>query len=155
MKYWLFKTEPNTYSWDDLKSEKNQTTQWEGIRNYQARNILCDEVKNGDLVLFYHSVVKPMAILGVAEVVRESYPDHFALNPESKYYDKKATEDKNPWTMVDIKLKEEFNKPVTRDELKGIEGLEDMMLLKKGSRLSIQPVTEEEFNIITRFAKNK
>jgi predicted RNA-binding protein with PUA-like domain len=148
MKYWLFKTEPNTYSWADLRAEAKQTTHWEGIRNYQARNLLRDEVKKGDLVLFYHSVVKPMAVMGIAIVTREAYPDHFAWDAESKYFDPKASPENPRWVMVDVKLHEEFAQPVTLSKIKETEELANMMLVQKGSRLSIQPVTVTEFTRI-------
>lgn len=152
MKYWLFKTEPNTYSLDDLKKEPNQTTHWEGIRNYAARNYLRDEVKKGDLVLIYHSVVKPPQIVGTAKVVKEAYPDHFALDPKSHYFDPKS-DPKNPrWVMVDIQYRSHFKTPVTLDEIKKTPGLENMVLLKIG-RLSISPVTADEWQIIAKMGE--
>ena len=147
MQYWLFKTEPNTFSWDDLKACPNETAEWEGVRNYQARNFF-KTMKTGDLVFFYHSVVKPMAIYGVAEITKEAYPDHYQFDPGSKYYDGKSNPDEPRWLMVDVKRKQDFEPPITRDELKDIPDLENMMLLQKGSRLSIQPVTETEWKII-------
>ena len=144
--YWLMKTEPRTYSWQDLLNEK--TTCWEGVRNYQARNFMRDQMKPGDHVFIYHSVVKPMAIMGIAEVVREAYPDHFAFEPGHKYFDPKSSADNPRWFMVDVQAKESFKNPITLERLKTVPGLEDMMLLRKGSRLSIQPVTEDEWNII-------
>ena len=149
MNFWLMKTEPNTYSWDDLKNEPEQITSWDGIRNYQARNLMRDDMKVGDQVFFYDSIVKPLCIMGIVEVVREVYPDHTALDPESNYFDPKSTPDKNRWQMVDVRHKQDFDPPITRDELKDTPGLEDMMLLRKGSRLSIQPVTAEEWEIVT------
>jgi predicted RNA-binding protein with PUA-like domain len=150
MKYWLFKTEPNTYSWEDLLNEKDQTTHWEGIRNYQARNLLRDDIKKGDRVLFYHSVVKPMAVVGTAIVVRESYPDHFSWDPASQYFDPKSSPENPSWVMVDVKAEKSFHTPVTLDTLRQTTGLEEMMLLRKGARLSIQPVTKDAFEIITK-----
>lgn len=150
MRYWLFKTEPSTYSWEDLKKQKDRTDYWDGIRNYQARNFLRDEVKKGDLVLFYHSVKQPQAIMGIARVVREAYPDHTAFDPESRYYDPKSDPEHPRWFMVDVQAVAEFDPPILREELKGVPGLENMMLLRKGSRLSIQPVTEKEWEIITK-----
>ncbi len=145
--YWLMKTEPRTYSWQDLLKDK-QTT-WEGVRNYQARNFMRDQMKLGDEVFIYHSVLKPMAIMGVAELVREAYPDHFAFDPAHKYFDPKSKQDAPTWFMVDVQAKYSFKQPITLENLKNIPGLENMMLLKKGSRLSIQPVTAEEWTIIT------
>lgn len=149
MSYWLMKTEPNTFSWQDLLNEPNKTTTWEGVRNYQARNFMRDEMKLGDLVFIYHSVVKPMAIMGIAEVVREAYPDHFAFEPGHKYFDPKSDPDNPRWVMVDVQAKYAFKNPITLERLKQTPGLEEMMLLKKGSRLSIQPVSEKEWRIIT------
>lgn len=150
MKYWLMKTEPNTYSWDDLKNEERQTTHWEGVRNYQARNFMRDEIKIGDKVLFYHSVVKPMAIMGIAKVTSNAYPDHFSWDEGSNYFDPKSTPKTPRWVMVDVTYESDFTPPITLEEMKGIEGLENMVLLQKGSRLSIQPVTKDEFAVICK-----
>lgn len=155
MNYWLFKTEPSTYSWDDLKQQPNRTDYWDGIRNYQARNFLRDQVKKGDLVLFYHSVKQPQAIMGIAKVVREAYADPTAFDPQSKYFDPKSDPENPRWVMVDVQAIAEFDPPILRDELKQIPGLENMMLLRKGSRLSIQPVSEEEWKIILSYRKPK
>ncbi len=148
MFYWLMKTEPNTYSWQDLLNEKNKTTQWEGVRNYQARNFMRDQMKTGDPVFIYHSVVKPMAIVGIAEVVCESYPDHFAFDPSSRYFDPKSNQENPRWFMVDVQAKYAFKNPITLERLKTIPELQSMMLLQKGSRLSIQPVSEAEWQRI-------
>ena len=144
--YWLMKTEPRTYSWQDLISEK--ITSWEGVRNYQARNFMRDQMKPGDRCFIYHSVVQPMAIMGIAEVVRAAYPDHFAFEPGHKYFDPKSSADNPRWVMVDVQAKESFKSPITLERLKTVPGLENMMLLRKGSRLSIQPVSEDEWKII-------
>ena len=130
MKYWLMKTEPNTYSWQDLKNEADKTTHWEGVRNYQARNFMRDDMRKGDKVLFYHSVVKPMAIMGLAEITRESYPDHFAWDTESDYYDPKSSPNNPRWFMVDVTFKKDLSSPITLDELNEINGLEKMLLLR-------------------------
>ncbi len=151
MKYWLMKTEPNTYSWQDLVRDK--VTSWEGVRNYQARNFMRDDMKIGDLVFIYHSVVKPMAIMGIAEVVREAYPDHFAFEVGHKYFDPKSKKDNPAWMMVDVAAKDTFENPITLDRLKNIPGLEQMMLLQKGSRLSIQPVSNHDWQIICSLEK--
>jgi len=140
---WLFKTEPETYSWTDLV--RDGRTCWEGVRNYQARNLLRDEVAEGDLVLFYHSQVQPQVIAGIARVVRAAYPDHFAWDPASRYHDPKAGPDNPTWVMVDIAPVRAIEPPITRDELKEVPALADMMLLKRGSRLSIQPVAPAEW----------
>ena len=151
MRYWLMKTEPNTYSWNDLLQDK--VTCWEGVRNYQARNFMRDDMKIGDLVFIYHSVVKPMAIMGVAEVVKESYPDHFAFEQSHKYFDPKSKPEAPSWMMVDVRAKFSLKEPLTLAQLKTIPGLEEMMLLQKGSRLSIQPVRANEYQIIVGLAE--
>ena len=151
MKYWLMKSEPNAFSLEDLKNSKNGTECWDGIRNYQARNFMRDEMKIGDRVLFYHSVIKP-SVVGTAKVVKEVYPDYTAWDPESNYFDPKSTPENPRWLMVDIKFEHEFEKPIMLAELREIKGLENMLLLRKGMRLSIQPVQEDEFNIILKHA---
>ena len=152
-KYWLMKTEPTTYSIDDLEKEPDQTTCWEGVRNYQARNLLRDEIKAGDRVLFYHSACKEPAVVGTATVVREGYPDHYAFDGRSKYFDKKSDPDSPTWYMVDIKLDQKFAQPVTLKELREKASLKEMMLLQKGSRLSVQPVRKKEFDIVVKAAE--
>ncbi|WP_290917996.1 EVE domain-containing protein [Halodesulfovibrio sp.] len=152
--YWLVKSEPGCYSIDTLKNEPNQTTSWDGVRNYQARNFMRDEMKLGDMVLFYHSVTNP-SVVGVCEVVRESYPDHTAWNPEDDHFDPKSTEDNPRWFMVDVKFVEEFPRALTLKELRQIPGLENMELLRKGSRLSVMPVDKKEFDIICNLAKEQ
>ena len=153
MKYWLMKTEPGCFSIDDLAAAPNQTSCWDGVRNFQARNFMRDEMSEGDPVLFYHSVTNP-GIVGVAKVVRESYPDHTAWNPEDRHYDPRSTADKPLWFMVDVQFVEKFANPIPLGSLRGIKGLEKMELLKKGSRLSVMPVAREEFEIILRLAKS-
>lgn len=154
-KFWLIKSEPNSYSFRDLLDETDQTAEWDGVRNYQARNFMRDDMKIGDGILFYHSSSDPLAIMGLAKVVREGYPDSTALDLNSIHYDAKSTEDNPIWYMVDIKAEKEFEEPITRDELKNTTGLEDMMLLQRGSRLSIQPVSLLQWQIITNIAANK
>jgi predicted RNA-binding protein with PUA-like domain len=148
MNYWLMKTEPSVFSWEDLQKLPNQTTQWEGVRNYQARNFMRDLMQQDDRVFFYHSVEKPQSIMGIAKVVREAYPDSFALDPNSDYYDPKSTPNNSRWVMVDIQWERSFTPPIPLEELKAIPQLAKMMLLQKGSRLSIQPVTVDEWNLI-------
>lgn len=150
MKYWLFKSEPDVFSIEDLKNSKSGIGSWEGVRNYQARNYLRDEVKKGDLVLFYHSRIEPMAVVGVAEVVKEGYIDHYAFDPKSNYFDPKSNPDKPQWYMVDVKFKSLFKNPVTLKSIKTFKELSKMRLIQKGSRLSIQPVTKEEFEFIVK-----
>ena len=150
------KSEADVFSFDDLVKAPHHTTHWEGVRNYQARNLMRDNFKLGDLVLFYHSNSEPTGIFGVCEIVKEAYPDAFALDPKSKYFDSDSKKrGVNPWVMVDVKAKFRFLEPITREELKKHSPLKDMMVLKKGSRLSVQPVTEKEFNYIFELAETK
>lgn len=142
------KSEPNTYSIDDLLKDK--TTQWEGIRNYQARNFMKDEMSIGDKVLFYHSNAKPPGVAGLAEVSRLAYPDHFAWNPDSDYFDPKSTPDKPIWMMVDVKFIRKFNTFISLDLIKQDPHLQDMMVIKRGARLSIQPISQENYNYISQ-----
>jgi len=144
MKYWLMKSEPGTYSIEDL--ERQGVTPWEGVRNYQARNFMRDDMRVGDLVLFYHSNAKPPGAAGVGRVCREAHPDHFAQDRSSAYYDPKATEENPIWMMVDVEFVERFPSVVALADLKSDAKLEGMMLLKKGVRLSVQPVSREHFD---------
>ena len=141
--YWLMKSEPNVYSIDDLKADT--TTQWEGVRNYQARNFMRDDMKIGDKVLFYHSNAKPPGIAGLAEVCKLAYPDHFAFDPKSKYYDPKSSPDKPIWQMVDVKFEKKFNNLISLHDIKENENLQTMIVIQKGSRLSIQKVDKEDY----------
>lgn len=147
-RYWLFKSEPDVFSIHDLSNAKGKRTTWEGVRNYQARNMLRDDIQVGDGVFFYHSNADPMCIAGTAEVVKAGYPDHFAREAEHKYFDESATEENPIWFMVDIKLTQIFEIPVTRDMLSADAVCRNMMVMKKGSRLSIQPVTKEEWEAV-------
>jgi predicted RNA-binding protein with PUA-like domain len=142
-RYWLFKSEPDVYSIEDL--ERDGRTCWEGVRNYQARNFLRDEIRIGDRVLFYHSNAKPLAVVGIAEVVRAGYPDHTAFEATARYYDPDSDPEAPTWFMVDIEFVARFAEPVTRSVLADDSGLAEMMLLQRGSRLSIQPVTAQEW----------
>ena len=153
MKYWLMKTEPTTYSIEDLANESNQTTCWEGVRNYQARNLLRDDIQEGDRVLFYHSACKEPAVVGTAIVSRPGYPDSHAFDKRSKYYDAKSDPDNPRWYMVDVKLEQKFDAPVTLAALREKASLKEMVLLQKGSRLSVQPVKKKEFDIVLKMAK--
>lgn len=150
-KYWLLKTEPASFSIDDLEKAPGRTTMWDGVRNYQARNFMRDEMKIGDLVLFYHSVTEP-GIVGLAEVSSKSYPDPTQFDPEAGHYDPKSSKDNPRWYLVDVTFKSRFARPLTLAELRGVPGLEKMELLRKGSRLSVQPVSENEFNIVMKLA---
>lgn len=153
MKYWLMKTEPGCFSIDDLKNSPEQTTSWDGVRNYQARNFMRDEMSVGDLVLFYHSVTEP-GVVGVARVVRESYPDHTAWDPQDRHCDPRSTPEKPLWFMVDVQFVEKFDYAVSLKSLRGVAGLAGMELLRKGSRLSVMPVTQNEFEIIVGIARS-
>ena len=150
--YWLFKSEPEVFSIEDLRDSPEKTTSWEGVRNYQARNFLRDQIRRGDGVLFYHSNAKPMIIAGSAVVARAGYPDHFAFQQDHKYFDPKSDPQNPAWYMVDIRLKKIFSSPVTRDQLADESDCSNMMLLQRGSRLSIQPVTETEWLAVHRMA---
>ena len=151
-RYWLFKSEPDVFSIQDLAKAKGKRTEWEGVRNYQARNLLRDEIKVGDGVLFYHSNEKPLAIAGIAKVVKSGYVDHTALDPKAKYYDKKSDPDNPAWYMVDVAPVARFDPPVLREDLIGQKGLEEMLLLQRGSRLSVQPVAAKEWRKIISLA---
>jgi len=151
-RYWLVKSEPDAFSFDDLLASPNATTCWDGVRNYQARNSMRDDMKTGDLVFFYHSSCDPSAIVGIAEVVRESYPDHTAFDANDSHYDPKSKRDAPTWMMVDIRALEPLPRPLTLDDLRGVKGLEKMVLLQKGSRLSVQPVTAKEWETVCKLA---
>jgi predicted RNA-binding protein with PUA-like domain len=153
-RYWLMKTEPETFSIDDLMKRPNQTEGWDGVRNYQARNHMRD-MQVGDGVLFYHSSSDPIGVAGEAVIAAAAAPDETALNPKSPYHDPKATPDKNPWVLVKVKLVQKFKGFVTLETLKHTPGLENMLVIKKGMRLSVQPVTAEEFHIVKTLGKLK
>lgn len=153
MNFWLFKSEPSVYSIDDLKRDKS--TPWEGVRNYQARNFLRDTVKNGDLVLFYHSNAEPPGVAGIGKIVKEGYVDHFAFDPKSKYFDEKSKKDNPAWYLVDVGFVQKFDELVALPTLKATPGLEEMMVTKRGARLSIQPVTKQEWDIVLKLAGAK
>lgn len=150
--YWLFKTEPTSFSFDDLMKAPGRTTAWDGVRNFQARNTLRDAVKPRDLVFVYHSSADPTGIAGLAEVVRGGYPDPTAFDPKDSHYDPKSKPDSPSWYMVDIRAVKALPRLITLDELRKVKGLEKMVLLQRGSRLSIQPVRPEEWEIITALA---
>lgn len=151
MNYWLFKSEPGCFSFDDLRNRPDMTEHWDGVRNYQARNFLRDEVKPGDLVLFYHSNIPEPGVVGVAEVVRGGYPDFTAFDPESEHFDPKSSPAAPIWYMVDVRAVEPLKRPVTLERIKENPLLADMPLVRR-SRLSIQPVTEDQWRIILAMA---
>lgn len=152
MKYWLLKTEPESFSIEDLQNAPNQTTFWDGVRNYQARNYLRDEIKPGDRVLFYHSNANPPAIVGTAKVTKAGYPDHTAWDETNHHYDPGSTPEKPRWYMVDIQYEQTFDEPLSLESMRKVKSLAKMELLRKGSRLSVQPVTAEEFKTVLKQA---
>jgi predicted RNA-binding protein with PUA-like domain len=152
-RYWLFKSDPATFGLADLEDSPDQTTCWDGVRNYQARNMLRDEIRKGDGVLFYHSQVKPPAVVATATVVKAGYPDPTQFDPEEKGHDAGAKLDAPRWFAVDIRLDRKLRSPVELPAMRGTKGLEKMELLRKGSRLSIQPVTKAEWSIILRLGR--
>ncbi|MFT5676315.1 MAG: putative RNA-binding protein with PUA-like domain [Paraglaciecola sp.] len=154
MQYWLFKTEPDAFSVDDLANMPNQTEHWDGIRNYQARNYLRDQVKLNDQVFIYHSSCKYVGIVGLAEVVKEGYVDHTQFNPETKYHDPKSDPANPRWYMVDIKFKQKFDNLLSLKEIKTMHDIKDVGLVKKGHRLSIMPVNTREFEVLLKAAKS-
>jgi predicted RNA-binding protein with PUA-like domain len=151
MAYWLFKSEPGSFSIDDLKNRPDMTEHWDGVRNYQARNFLRDEVKVGELVFFYHSNIPEPAVVGIAEVVRAGYPDFTALDPASEHFDPRSSAGNPIWYMVDVRYVADFKQPVTLATIKWHPLLEEMPLVRR-SRLSIQPVTPEQWQIILALA---
>ena len=152
IKYWLMKSEPGEYSLDDLKNEPDQTEHWDGVRNYQARNFMRDDMQVGDGVLFYHSGKKP-EVVGTARIVKTGYPDHTAWDPKNNHYDPKSTPETPIWYMVDIKFESEFKAPIPLKELREVSALKDMILLRRGNRLSVMPVTKKEFDTIVKMGK--
>ncbi len=149
-KYWLVKSEPTVFSINDLAKSKNKTTYWDGVRNYQARNFMRDEMKLGDLVLFYHSNTDPNAVVGVCEVVKEGYPDFSAFNPKDPHFDPKSKKENPTWIMVDIKLVKKFKNNVTLSDIKANSKLSNMRLVQRGNRLSVMPVEKREFDEILK-----
>ncbi len=150
MHYWLLKSEPSCFSIDDLANRPNKTAPWDGVRNYQVRNMLRDEMKKGDLGFFYHSSCTPPGIAGIVEIVKEGYPDNTAWSLDSDHYDPKSTPDNPRWYMVDVKLIEKFPRLITLDEIKHNPKLKNMLINRKGNRLSITPVTSEEWKAIIK-----
>ncbi|WP_286743826.1 EVE domain-containing protein [Pseudoalteromonas sp. UBA2102] len=147
MNYWLFKTEPDAFSIDDLKTAPQQTTLWEGVRNYQARNFMRDDIKLGDLVFIYHSSCKQVGVVGIATVTKEAYPDPTQFDLNSDYYDAKATPDKPRWFVVDVTYKSHLNKRVSLKDIKANEAITELAL-KKAGRLSVMSVTQNDWEQI-------
>lgn len=148
MHYWLMKSEPDVYGIDHLAAQPGQTDHWDGVRNYQARNMMRDGMQPGDRVFFYHSNCDQPGIVGIMEVVRGGYPDHTAFDPEAKYYDPKSDPDNPRWIMIDVRFVRKLARNVTLSELKAQAPLADMPLVRKGNRLSIMPVTAEQWAYI-------
>ena len=148
-RYWLMKSEPTSFSFEDLVKSKNSTNHWDGVRNYQARNYM-REMRMGDKVLFYHSNCDSPGVVGLAEIVREARPDHTQFDPGNIHYDPKATRERPIWEMVDLRAIKPLRKPVSLDVLRKTRSLEKMVLLRRGSRLSVQPVSPNEWKIIVK-----
>ncbi len=151
--YWLMKTEPDVFSIETL--QKKNKAPWDGVRNYQARNFMKNDMKVGDLVLFYHSSCEPPGVAGVAKVAREAYPDHTSWDTKSEYYDPRSSKEKPLWFMVDVEFVESFPRFVALEELREHPQLEKMVVLRKGMRLSIQPVTKEEFEFVRKLGLSR
>ncbi len=149
-RYWLLKTEPTSFSIDDLMKAPKRTTSWDGVRNYQARNLLRDEMQPGDLAFIYHSSADPTGIAGIAEIVKGGYPDETAFDKKDSHYDPKSSREAPSWYVIDVKGVEKFSDLITLERLRQTPGLEGMVLLKKGSRLSVQPVSATEWDRILR-----
>lgn len=146
--YWLMKSEPEVFSIDDLAQMPNKTDHWEGVRNYQARNMMRDQMQKGDQAFFYHSNCKEPGIVGIMEISREGYADFTAFDPEAKYYDPKSDPDNPRWHMVDVRFVRKLRRNITLSELKQNPQLEEMPLVRRGNRLSIMPVTAAQWHCI-------
>ena len=151
--FWLLKTEPDVFSIDDLANAPNQTTCWDGVRNYQARNYMRDLMQMGDRVLVYHSNADPSCVVGTATIAKTSYPDHTAWDPIDPHFDPKSDSEKPRWFMVDIQFAAKFSVPQSLEMLRAVPKLSSMELLRKGSRLSVQPVSKQEFAIIEKLGR--
>lgn len=148
MNYWLMKSEPDTFGIDDLFKRPAQTEHWDGVRNYQARNMMRDDMKIGDQVFFYHSNCDEPGIVGIMQVVREAYPDFTAFDPNDKHFDPKSNPDKPTWFMVDVQFSQKLSRTITLKELKLQSQLSDLALLRRGNRLSIMPISAEHWDFI-------
>ena len=148
MQRWLMKSEPGEFSIDDLKASPKQTNMWDGVRNYQARNMIRDSIKKGDLAFFYHSACAEPGIVGVMEVVKEAYPDPTAFEPDDKHFDPKSDPKDPRWFVVDLKFKRKLKRTLTLSELKTCKQLSEMRLLQRGNRLSVMPVEQAEWDFI-------
>jgi len=148
--YWLMKTEPDEFSIDDLKARPCRRDPWDGVRNYQARNMMRDQMKKGDLVFFYHSNCEVPGIVGIAEIAREGYPDPTAFDPNDRHYDPKSDPDEPRWFLVDVRYKKKFRRTIALSELKEHKALADMRLLARGNRLSVMPVAKQHWDYILK-----
>lgn len=146
--YWLMKSEPDVFSIDQLKKDKKSL--WDGVRNYQARNFMMNDMKKGDQVLFYHSNAKPPGVAGIAKISKEAVPDPSQFKKTSEYFDPKASEEKPRWFCVEVAFDKKFKDLVSLDDLREKKGLEEMLVIKRGQRLSIQPVTKKQFDIVCK-----
>lgn len=155
MAYWLFKSEPNCFSFADLEASPRKSTGWDGVRNYQARNFLRDDVQVGDGVLFYHSSTEPLGIAGLAEVVKAGHPDPTAYDLRAEHFDPKSNPESPTWYQVSIRAVKAIDPPLALAELRKNPALAGMELLRKGSRLSIQPVTPQEWDAIQAIVKSR
>ncbi len=151
--FWLFKSEPSTFSIEHLKAKKASTSSWDGVRNYQARNFM-KQMKKGELGFFYHSSCPEPGIFGIVSIVREAYIDHTCLDPKSEYYDPKSSEEAPRWFMVDVKLEKIFKEPILLSALRENSKLASMILLKRGNRLSVLPVTKKEWQEVLGMSLN-
>lgn len=155
IKYWLMKNEPEDYSIDDLMAAPDQTTTWDGVRNYQVRNFMRDEMNPGDMAFFYHSNCAVPGIVGTMEIVSEAYPDHTAFDPSAKYYDSKSDPENPRWLMVDVQFRRKLDNMVSLADLRAEKSLVEMRVLQRGNRLSVTPVTLAQWNRILEMAENK
>jgi predicted RNA-binding protein with PUA-like domain len=155
MNYWLMKSEPDVFSFEDLKSRPKQTEPWDGVRNYQARNFMRDAMKVGDPILFYHSNTTPPGVAGIAEVASEPYPDPTAFDKNSSYYDPKSHPDNPRWVLIDVRYKADLKRLVSLEEMKVMPELADMRVLQRGNRLSITPVSKAEFQAVVAAARKR
>lgn len=150
MKYWLLKSEPDAYSIDDLMAQPQHTDYWDGVRNYQARNLMRNDMKTGDQGFFYHSSCAEPGIVGIVQIVREAYPDFTAFDASSNYYDPKSSPENPRWFMVDVKFLRKLKRPLPLQELKQHTALRNMKLLERGNRLSILPIAKKEWDYILK-----
>jgi len=155
MKYWLMKSEPDVFSIDHLAKMPGKTAHWDGIRNYQVRNMMRDEMKKGDLAFFYHSNCMEPGIVGIVRIVNEAYPDFTAFEPSEKYYDPKSNPENPRWLMVDVQFVRKFKRTISLQELKTYKSLTEMIILRRGNRLSITPVSKKHWDFILKQEKKQ